>query len=61
VQDAIERERARQDAQLAPAVRAVCKPFAPLPQLCLLWDGDLQPVERRVLADLGEFDLFAEP
>jgi type III restriction enzyme len=59
VQDAIERERARQDAQLAPASRGV--QFAPLPQLCLVWDGDLQPVERRVLAELGEFDLFAEP
>jgi type III restriction enzyme len=58
VQDVIERERARQDAQLAPASRGV--QFAPLPQLCLVWDGELQPVERRVLAELGEFDLFAE-
>lgn len=59
VLDVIERERARQDAQLAPASRGVR--FAPLPQLCLVWDGELQPVERRVLAELGEFDLFAEP
>lgn len=59
VQEVIERERARQDAQLAPASRGV--PFAPLPQLCLEWDGDLHPVERRVLAELGDFDLFAEP
>lgn len=58
VQEVIERERARQDAQLAPASRGV--PFAPLPQLCFEWDGELQPVERRVLAELGEFDLFAE-
>ena len=58
VQDVIERERARQDAQLAPACRGI--QFAPLPQLCLDWDGELQPVERRVLAELGEFDLFAE-
>ncbi|MHB0917111.1 MAG: DEAD/DEAH box helicase [Thiobacillus sp.] len=58
VQDAIERERARQDAQLSPATRGV--PFAPLPQLCLEWDGELQPVERRVLAELGEFDLFTD-
>ena len=58
VQDAIERERARHDAQLAPAARGV--PFAPLPQLCFEWDGELQPVERRVLAELGEFDLFTE-
>lgn len=59
VQDVIERERARQDAQLAPASRGAV--FIPLPQLCLLWDGELQPVERRVLAELGDFDLFAEP
>lgn len=59
VQAAIERERARQDAQRAPAMRGVT--FAPLPQLCLEWDGDWQPVERRVLAELGDFDLFAEP
>lgn len=59
VQEVIERERARQDAQLAPASRGAA--FAPLPQLCLLWDGELQPVERRVLAELGDFDLFAEP
>ncbi len=59
VQDAIALGRARQDAQQAPATRG--EPFAPLPQLCLLWDDDLQPVERRVLADLGDFDLFTEP
>jgi len=58
LQETIARERARQDAQLAPAMRGV--PFAPLPQLCLQWDGELQPVERRVLADLGEFDLFCD-
>jgi type III restriction enzyme len=59
VRDVIERERARQEAQLAPASRGI--PFAPLPQLCLEWDGEWQPVERRVLAELGAFDLFAEP
>jgi type III restriction enzyme len=58
VREFIERERARQDAQLAPASRGT--PFAPLPQLCFVWDGELQPVERRLLAELGEFDLFAE-
>lgn len=58
VADAIERERIRQNAQLAPAARGV--PFTPLPQLCFEWDGELQPVERRLLAELGEFDLFAE-
>lgn len=59
VKDAIERERARQAALLAPSARG--EPFAPLPQLCLDWDGELQPVERRLLSELGEFDLFAEP
>ncbi len=59
VKEAIERERARQEAQRAPATRG--DPFLPLPQLCLEWDGELQPVERRVLAELGEFDLFALP
>ncbi|MCX7166460.1 MAG: DEAD/DEAH box helicase family protein [Rhodocyclales bacterium] len=55
---AIERERLRQAAQLSPSARGV--PFAPLPQLCFMWEGELQPVERRVLAELGDFDLSAE-
>ncbi len=58
MREAIERERLRQAAQLAPSARGV--PFAPLPQLCFLWGGELQPVERRVLAELGDFDLSAE-
>ncbi|MDA8256004.1 MAG: DEAD/DEAH box helicase family protein [Betaproteobacteria bacterium] len=58
LREAIERERLRQAAQLAPSARGVR--FAPLPQLCFLWEGELQPVERRVLAELGDFDLFAE-
>jgi type III restriction enzyme len=58
LREAIERERLRQAAQLAPSARGV--PFAPLPQLCFMWEGELQPVERRVLAELGDFDLFAE-
>lgn len=59
VKDAIERERTRQAALLAPSARGVR--FASMPQLCLDFDGDMQPVEKRVLAELGEFDLFAEP
>lgn len=59
VKEAIERERTRQAALMAPSARGV--PFAPLPQLCLQWDGDWQPVEKRLLSELGEFDLFAEP
>lgn len=58
VREAIERERSRQEAQRAPATRGL--PFAPLPQLCLEWDGEIQPVERRVLAELGDFDLFTD-
>jgi type III restriction enzyme len=59
VREAIERERTRQAALLAPSARGVR--FAPLPQLCFDWDGELQPVERRMLSELGEFDLFAAP
>lgn len=59
VKDAIERERIRQAALTAPSARGV--PFAPLPQLCMDFDGALQPVEKRMLAELGRFDLFAEP
>ncbi|MCO5054672.1 hypothetical protein [Thermomonas sp.] len=59
VKDAIEHERMRQAALLAPSARGVR--FAPLPQLCLDFDGALQPVEQRMLAELGQFDLFAEP
>lgn len=58
VREAIDRERIRQAGQHAPATRGV--PFAPLPQMCMQWDGEWQPVERQVLAELGEFDLFAE-
>jgi len=59
VKEAIERERSRQAALLAPSARG--ESFAPLPQLCLDWDGELQPIEKRLLSELGEFDLFAEP
>lgn len=59
VQNSIEQERMRQAALLAPSARGI--PFAPMPQLCLEWDGELQPVERRMLAEMGEFDLFAQP
>lgn len=59
VKDAIERERTRQAALLAPSARG--ERFAPLPQLCLDWDGEVQPVEKRLLSELGEFDLLSEP
>lgn len=58
VKDSIERERVRQAVASAPATRGI--PFAPLPQLCMQWDGELQPVERQSLAELGNFDLFSE-
>ncbi|ABB30917.1 type III restriction protein res subunit [Geobacter metallireducens RCH3] len=59
VKDAIDTERVRRAALTAPSARG--ERFAPLPQLCLDWDGELQPVEKRLLSELGEFDLFAEP
>lgn len=59
VKESVERERIRQAALLAPSARG--ERFAPLPQLCLNWDGEVQPVEKRILSELGEFDLFAEP
>lgn len=58
IKDSIERERTRQAALMSPSARGVR--FAPLPQLCLDWDGELQPVEKRILSELGEFDLFSE-
>lgn len=58
VKDAIDTERTRQAALLAPSAQGVR--FAPLPQLCLNWDGELQPVEKRLLSELGDFDLFSE-
>ncbi len=57
VAQAIERERLRQSAALAPALRGV--PFAPLPQLCLDFDGERVALDRRLCAELGQFDLFA--
>lgn len=36
-------------------------PIVLMPQLCLNWDGEVQPIEKRLLSELGEFDLFAEP
>jgi type III restriction enzyme len=58
VSESIERERMRQDAAKAPAARGV--PFAQLPQLCFTFEGELQPLDRRLCSELGEFDLFAE-
>lgn len=59
VAESIQRERMRQSATLAPAARGA--PFAPLPQLGLEWDGEWHRLDRRLCAELGEFDLFAEP
>lgn len=35
--------------------------FAHLPHLCFDGDGELQPLDRRWCAELGQFDLFADP
>lgn len=59
VAESIQRERLRQSATLAPSARGV--PFAPLPQLGLEWEGEWQRLDRRLCAELGAFDLFAEP
>lgn len=59
VKEQIDHHHARQAALRAPATRG--ERFAPLPQLCLEWDGELQPVERETLMELGEFDLLAQP
>lgn len=59
VSESIERERSRQEAAKAPAARGI--PFALLPQLCFEFDGELQPLDRRLCSELGQFDLFAEP
>lgn len=59
IKEQLEQHHARQAALRAPAARG--EPFAPLPQLCLEFDGELQPVERETLMELGEFDLLAHP
>ncbi len=59
VEEAIEQARIRRQTQQAPGARGI--PFAPIPQLCMTLDDALQPVEKRLLAVLGEFDLMDEP
>jgi type III restriction enzyme len=58
VREAIARERIRQDAATAPAARGIA--FAPVPQLCFSFDGELQPLDRRLCSALGQFDLFGQ-
>ena len=48
--------QARVDAQRSPSQRGV--PFAPLPRLCVQWQGELQLLERETLAELVGFDLL---
>ena len=59
MQDDIDKARSQQAARVAPSARG--ERFAQVPQLCFEWDGDWQPVEKRLLCELGDFDLFAEP
>ena len=56
VKVSIEQERLRIATMTAPGARGVR--FAPLPQLCIDFEGSLQPLDRRLLSLLGEFDLF---
>ena len=52
--------QARVQAQRSPSQCGV--PFAPLPRLCVQWQGELQLLERETLADLIGFDLLrADP
>ncbi len=56
----IDAHGARVQAQLAPAERGV--QFAPIPQLCVTVQGELELIERETLSDLLEFDLLkADP
>ena len=56
----LDAHQARVQAQRAPSQRGV--PFAPLPRLCVQWQGQLQLLERETLAELIGFDLLrADP
>ena len=59
VQEQIELHHAQRAALLAPSARGVV--FAPLPQLCFDFEGKAQLLERETLANLGCFDLLAQP
>ena len=56
----LDAHQARVQAQRSPSQRGV--PFAPLPRLCVQWQGELQLLERETLAELVGFDLLrADP
>ena len=56
----LDAHQARVQAQRAPSQRGV--PFAPLPRLCVQWQGQLQLLERETLTELVGFDLLrADP
>ncbi len=48
---------ARAQALRSPAERGVL--FAPVPQLCVRWQGQLERIERETLGELIAFDLIA--
>jgi type III restriction enzyme len=52
----LEAHQARVQSQRSPSQRGI--PFAPLPRLCVQWQGELQLLERETLAELVEFDLL---
>ena len=59
VREQMESYHVQRAAMLAPSTRGVA--FAAIPQLCLDWEGEAQLLERETLADLGCFDLLAQP
>lgn len=59
VKEQMETYQVQRAASLAPSARGVV--FASIPQLCLEWEGEEQLLERETLADLGCFDLLAQP
>jgi type III restriction enzyme len=56
----VQQHNERIRAARSPALRGV--PFAPLPRLCLQWQGELQLFEREILGEVVAFDLLrADP
>ncbi|AGG34652.1 Type III restriction protein res subunit [beta proteobacterium CB] len=58
-QDQFDDHRANRVALNAPATLGAA--FAPIPQLCLSMDGQLELVEQETLSILGDWDLLATP
>jgi len=57
IESQFDQHMARLQALKSPAERGV--PFAPLPQLCVRLQGELELIERETLGELMEFDLLS--